>query len=68
MTRRGWIAQIASLLSALGLGGGFALQAYEAGQCFEIVEAQQASYDALVGEIMELLRDEPRSDELSWEE
>lgn len=53
MTRRGWIAQIASLLSALGLGGGFALQAYESSQCFAIVEAQQESYDALVRAVTE---------------
>ena len=58
MSRRGWIAQIASLLSALGLGGGFALQAFETSACFEvvhsqqaIVRSQQASYDALVNQV-----------------
>jgi hypothetical protein len=53
VTRRGWIAQIASLLSALGLGGGFALQAYERSECWAIVEAQQASYQALVMAVTE---------------
>ena len=51
MSRRGWIAQIASLLSALGLGGGFAMQTFETRAESQICRALQESYAELVQQV-----------------